>query len=294
MKTCKTINIFFVLFSIICVSGVPAQNSEKQIHYYSVNNIDSLKRSLILAVPGDQIAIKSGEYILTGSLKINGKNRIKITGNGSVHLIVSNSSSRCISIINSSDITIKNINLSSPIPKTGTSTTEGIYLEKADNILIDNCSITGFSAGIYSVLSRGVTIKASSFLRNTQWAVYGNYENLAFIENNFENNGGLFFINGRRFHSVGITLNTIYMEDNWADNNGSGGNNFIPIPFKNRDKSAILSPLNQELNKDKTYEEGITGSSIQEELNRELELENTGRIDRHLENSDLYSSPFKY
>jgi len=62
----------------------------------------------------------------------------------------------------------------------------------------------------------------------------------------------------------------------------------MSVPFKNRSETEIPSPLSQELKTDRNFEEGITGSSIQEDLDREFELYNKERIDRQLENSDLY------
>ncbi len=193
-----------------------------------------------------------------------------------------------ISIINSSYITIKNLSAVYPDNKTAASTAGGVYLENADNIIIDNCRIEGFSAGIYSINSLTVTVKLSTISKNTQWALYGNYKNLELIENNMEHNGGLFFINGKNIHSVGITFKNVYMKNNWAANNGNGGNSFMLVPFKNRSETEIPSPLSQELKTDSNFEEGITGSSVQKNLDREFELNNKERIDRQLENSDLY------
>ncbi|NOY09658.1 MAG: hypothetical protein GXP33_12550 [Spirochaetes bacterium] len=237
---------------------------------------------------GDRIVVKSGEYILSDSLRITGKKGIKITGEGSVLFLVNDSSLSGISIINSGDITIKNIGLVYTGNKTAASTAGGVYLENANDIIIDHCRITGFSAGIYSIRSRAVTVKLSTIFKNTQWALYGNYTNLELIENDLEHNGGLFFINGKDIHSVGITFKNVYMKNNWAADNGGGRSSFLPVPFKNRGETVIPSPLSQELKNDRNFEEGITGSSVRENLDQEFELYNKERIDRRLENSDLY------
>ncbi len=284
----RTANIYIILLSIICISALSAQNGKKPAQIFSVNNVNSLNRALASSETGDLVVVKSGEYILSDSLKIAGKKGIKITGEGNVLFLVNDSSIRGISIINSSDITINNLGLFYQGNKTAASTAGGVYLENADNIIIDNCRIEGFSAGIYSINSLTVTVKLSTISKNTQWALYGNYKNLKLIENDLEHNGGLFFINGKDIHSVGITFKNVYMKNNWAANNGNGGSSFMSVPFKNRSETEIPSPLSQELKTDRNFEEGITGSSIQEDLDREFELYNKERIDRQLENSDLY------
>ena len=284
----KTINIYIILLSIICISALSAQNGKKPAQIYSVNNVNSLNRALVSAETGDRIVVKHGEYILSDSLRIAGKKGINITGEGGVFFLVNDSSLSGISIINSGDITIKNIGLIYKGNKTAASTAGGVYLENANNIIIDHCRIAGFSAGIYSIRSRAVTLKLSTILKNRQWALYGNYKNLELIENDLEHNGGLFFINGKDIHSVGITFKNVYMKNNWAADNGGGKSSFMPVPFKNRSKTVTPSPLSQELKNDRNFDEGITGSSVQENLNQELELYNKQRIDRQLENSDLY------
>ncbi len=265
-----------------------AQVSQKQTGIFTVNSITALNRALVKVRTGDKIIISSGEYILDNNLIVSGKSGITITGKGTVTLLVRSPLPSCISIINSSNVTLKNLSLSFTIQKAGTTGTEGIYLENADSVLIDGCNITGFTAGIYSFESRHITIKASTLSKNTQWAVYGNYDNLILTENDMEHNGGLFFINGKIFHSVGIKTANVLMKDNWANGNGFGITGFMPIPFRNKKETMIPSPFSQETQTDKKLEEGITGSSLQDDLDREFQLKNRGYTDQYLENSDLH------
>ncbi len=265
-----------------------AQVSQKQTGIFTVNSITALNRAFVKVRTGDKIIISSGEYVLNNNLIVSGKSGITIIGEGAVTFLVKSPLPSCISIINSSSVTLKNLSLSFTIQKAGTTETEGIYLENADSVLIDSCHITGFTAGIYSFDSRDITIKASTLSKNTQWAVYGNYKNLILVENDMEHNGGLFFINGKIFHSVGITTVNVSMKNNWANGNGSGITGFMPIPFRNKKETVIPSPFSQETETDKKLEEGITGSSLQEDLDREFQLKNRGYTDQYLENSDLY------
>ncbi|GEM_PF-3718373 len=270
----KNIKIYIILFSTVFISVLSPQT-------YSVNNIKDLKDALADVKNGDQIIINSGEYILSNTLKITGKSKIKIIGNGNVQILANISPLSCISIINSSDIMIKNLNLEYKGKKTLETIAWGIYLEKAENITVDYCRIKGFSVGIYSIKSQAVLVKACTISSNSQWVLYGNYKDLKLIDNDLEHNGGLFFINGKKIESVGITSHNIFMKNNLVNNNGSEGKNYFP-------QTVITSPLSQELKEDKNYEEGITGSSTQKNFDRELELLNQERIYRELENSDLF------
>jgi len=76
----RTANIYIILLSIICISALSAQNGKKPAQIFSVNNVNSLNRALASSETGDLVVVKSGEYILSDSLKIAGKKGIKITG----------------------------------------------------------------------------------------------------------------------------------------------------------------------------------------------------------------------
>lgn len=280
--------VFLLLFSTsYCLL---AQSTGRIIQVNNLEGIHGLYNTVKSAEKGDTIVVAAGDYILTDSLRISNKDGITIVGKGKVNLLINSSSKDAVTILRSSNIVIKNIRLQNTSDKNIISANIGILLGDSENVLIDFCSIKNFKAGLYSVNSGAITVKACTIEYNKQWAVSGNFKKLKLLENDFEHNGGLFFINGKNIHSVGVELNNVYMKDNISISNGNGGTQAMLISPLNAGKTKIPSPLSRELKQDQALQQNTTGNVIQGYINTNNELLNKAWIDRKIENQDIFQN----
>jgi len=151
---------------------------------------DNLTTSLNALASGASVKLKQGDYLLAGTVVLDGKQDITIDGNGST-LTVNSLSDHVIHVAKCSNIRLINfkathIEPSGPVGCTG----NVLLLENSSDILVEGCDLNG--SGIVGIAAYNVDnlrVQKNHIHENSEYSIIFQGPSLLLTDNLFEKNG---------------------------------------------------------------------------------------------------------
>jgi parallel beta-helix repeat protein len=161
----------------------------------------TIQDAVTAASDGDTIMIKEGQYECDRAVEFFDRHHIVMCGSGNVVLTCSNMDDNVFWIINSSDITIRNLTARHTDPPEDALCVGNVFgIDSSDDIVIENCDIQGCGAiGVYIWNSMNIVLRNNYIHDNTIWAV--EFEGLGFLSDDQDIDGLTF--DGNRIENNG-------------------------------------------------------------------------------------------